>query len=127
VNRLVFSLLFFLSLSSYAINQSEYQSHILNKAIDGNCKGHAHYKLHSGQKVHCLTDKYIQTYGFAKDYKNILNKVIDIASITDRNPHIVFICSDKKECNQSVDKINSFTQKNNLVSVQMSALVIPWL
>ncbi|CAC9956780.1 hypothetical protein [uncultured Gammaproteobacteria bacterium] len=123
MEKLVFSLLFFLSLNSHATSQSEYKNHVLNKVINVNCKGYAHYKLPSGHKVYCLTDKYIQTYGFAKDYKNILNRVIDIGSITDRKPHIVLICSDIAKCNQSANKINNFTKRNNLKSIQISAVV----
>jgi hypothetical protein len=127
LNTVITATLLIVSFNSYAINQSEYESYIINKTIVANCTGYAHYQLPSGHQIDCIDKDTIWHYGFAKDYKNILNRVIDIEAITRQNSQIVFICARKKECDASADKINTFTQENNLVSVQMSAVVIPWL
>jgi len=119
--KIVFTLLLFVSFGSHAVSEN----HIINKAITTNCKGYVNYQLPSGHKVDCIDKDTIWHYGFAKDHKIILDRLMHIESITKQDSQIVFICSDVAECNQSADKINNFTTQNNLKSIQMSALVIP--
>ena len=118
---------FILSLNAHAFSQSEYESYIINNTIASNCKGYAHYRLPSGHQVDCIDKDTIWHYGFAKNYKSVLDKLLHIEAITKQNSQIVFICQNKSQCDSAVNNVNRFTRNNNLESIQMSAVVIEWL